>query len=81
MLDPVSFLLYLPDLAFSFVYRRPSTWAQWGLHVWLSGGGRSVQRRCNGRREDASREVEEAVQYWISRARRGGISGLLMEMS
>ena len=32
-LDPVCFLLYLPDICFNFVYRPPTTWSEWWLQI------------------------------------------------
>jgi pimeloyl-ACP methyl ester carboxylesterase len=36
LIDPVSLLLALPDVAYNFLYRKPSTFVEWLLHVMAS---------------------------------------------
>ena len=36
LVDPICFLLHLPDLAYNFIYREPRNWIEWLLWYFAS---------------------------------------------
>ena len=48
LVDPVCFLLCLPDVVFNFFYRTPTDWGDWGRWYLCSKEGQVARVLCRG---------------------------------